>query len=161
MFHLDPRFTGLVGLLFLILGIFNLYTGQKRLQILHANGFKRPWYKEHALLTGLEYVLLGLVVLINMGISLGFFSVAQAAIVIPIYIGLLCIAAAILGLIFVQRYQIRKGRQETAATGNRQPTTTSDTPRELTAEQRTLQEQHRRERRKKAAAARRRQSGRS
>jgi hypothetical protein len=163
MFRIDARFTALLSVLFIAVGLFNLYMGRKRMFAMRAHGRPIIWYKQTAILTGFEYTLLGIVLILNSGISSGFFSNAQAVFVIPIYTGALILAAIILAILLYQRITASRAQNTRAASPRAQETlattdATTDAT-ELTPQQRTAQMQRRRERRKNAAAARRRQSG--
>ncbi|GCE28352.1 hypothetical protein KDA_38360 [Dictyobacter alpinus] len=162
MIHLDPRFTAIISVLFIVMGLFNLYVGLKRLRTLRARGYKTTWYKQVGLLTGIEYSLLGIVLLLNLGISTGFFPDSLAAVIVPLYTIVLVLAAAVLLLILFQGITASRRRSQNA----KAPITTpqevaGSVEKELNPQQRAEQERRRRDRRKKAAAARRRQSGRA
>jgi protein-S-isoprenylcysteine O-methyltransferase Ste14 len=160
MLHIDPRFLGVFLVLFIILGIFNIYQGARRVKILREHGYTAVWYKQVSYWTGIEYLLLGVVLLLNSAISIGLLPSSLAPVVIPTYIGVLVLAAIVLFVIFAQRMAAR--RAQAARNQMNQPATATmvrDTEKKTnrTHEQRMAQ----RERRKKAAAARRRQAGRA
>ena len=98
MFQLDARFTALLSVLFIAVGLFNLYIGRKRMFALRKSGLSAIWYKQTSVLTGFEYALLGIVLILNSGISSGFFSNSQAVLVIPAYTVALILAAIIIRL---------------------------------------------------------------
>ncbi|GHO82901.1 hypothetical protein [Dictyobacter formicarum] len=160
MIHLDPRFTAIISVLFIAMGLYNCYIGQKRMRLMRARGDKTAWYKQVGILTGIEYSLLGVVLLLNLGISTGFFPESMAAIVVPLYTIVLLLAAAVLLLILLQTLAASRRRSRRTSTPVHQPIVSEEPEQQkLTAEQLAIQIRHRRERRKKAAAARRRQSG--
>lgn len=166
MFRVDPRFAAILSVLFIAIGLFNLYMGRKRMLALRAKGRHVIWYKQTSILTGFEYVLLGIVLLLNSGISSGMFSNAQAVFVIPIYTGVLILAAVVLAVLLFQRIASRRSQHTRTASpvvvethAENETNNTSANPARLTPQQRALQAQRRRERRKNAASARRRQSG--
>ena len=160
MIHLDPRFTAIISVLFIAMGLYNIYIGQKRMRLIRARGDKTTWYKQVGILTGIEYSLLGVVLLLNLGISIGFFPESMAAVVVPLYITVLALAAAVLLQILLQTLAASRRRSRRTPTSAHQATASEEAEQqELTAEQRVTRIRHRRERRKKAAAARRRQSG--
>lgn len=168
MFRIDPRFAALLSVLFIAIGLYNLYMGRKLMLALRAKGRRIVWYKQTRVLTGFEYVLLGIVLVLNSGISSGFFSDAQAIFVIPIYTGVLVLAAVVLAILLFQRitsHRAQNPRTSSPSVANTTPDNqTSDdlaTSTSVTPQQRALQAQRRRDRRKNAASARRRQSGRA
>ena len=59
-------FLPLIGVLFLGIGCFTVILARKRLQHARALGQPAAWYKDLALLTGLEYTLLGIIVFLNL-----------------------------------------------------------------------------------------------
>ena len=163
MFRIDARFAALLSVLFIAVGLFNLFIGRKRIVAMRAKGRPIIWYKQTPMLTGIEYVLLGIVLLLNSGISSGFFSEAQAIFVIPIYTGALILAAVVLGILLFQRIASRRPPTVQVARPVVGKTLSEPVAREdrtaFSPQQRALQAQRRRERRKNAASARRRQSG--
>ncbi|GLV56232.1 hypothetical protein KDH_30740 [Dictyobacter sp. S3.2.2.5] len=162
MIHLDPRFTAIISILFIAMGLYNIYVGQRRMRAMRTRGDKVVWYKQVGILTGIEYSLLGVVLLLNLGISTGLFPNAMAAIVVPLYTIVLILAAAVLLLILLQTLAATRRRARRASTTASQAAASDETDQQgRTVKQQTTQIRHRRERRKKAAAARRRQSGRA
>lgn len=162
MIHLDPRFTAIISVLFIAMGLYNIYVGQRRMRVMRARGDKVIWYKQVGILTGIEYSLLGVVLLLNMGISTGLFPDSMAAIVVPLYTIVLILAAAVLLLILLQTLAANRRRSHRTSTSAAPTTISEETEQQQrTTEEHALQARHRRERRKKAAAARRRQSGRA
>ncbi|GCE02866.1 hypothetical protein [Dictyobacter aurantiacus] len=162
MIHLDPRFTAIISILFIAMGLYNIYVGQKRMRAMRSRGDKVAWYKQVGILTGIEYSLLGVVLLLNLGISTSLFPDSMAAIVVPLYTIVLVLAAAVLLLILLQTLAATRRRARRTSTPTARTTVSEGTePQERPADQRATQIRHRRERRKKAAAARRRQSGRA
>ena len=160
MFHIDPRFVVIFLVLFFVMGAFNIYMGARRVKILRQHGYKAVWYKQVGYLTGIEYTLLGIVLLLNGGISTGIFPTSLAVIVVPAYIGVLILAALVLVVIFFQRITARRRLASRNNTSTTAPTHTTERQ-EMTPEQRAASTQRKRERRQKAAAARRRQTGRA
>lgn len=163
MFHFDPRLIAVFGVLFVALGLFNLVLGRNRMLQARASGQMLPWYRQMGILTGIEYILLGMVLLLNLGISSGFFPGSLAGLIVLLYTVVLILAAIVLVAMLLQGLR-----------GNRRPRPLASVPKamvnnqareqedkEISAEQRAESLQRRRERRQKAAAARRRQSGRA
>jgi len=161
MFQLDARLMTVFSIVFVALGIFNLVVGRNRMVQMKASGQTLPWYRQMPILTGIEYVLLGVVLLLNLGINNGFFPAALAGLIAPLYTFVLIVAAVVLAVMLFQALQSR--RTQTVA---QTPMTTIDTQTKepehdgLSAEQKAASAQKRRDRRQKAASARRRQSGR-
>lgn len=158
---LDPRLLALFGVLFLGLGIFNLVLGRKRLMQIRAHGQKVAWYKQMAILTGIEYLMLAVVLLLHLGIMTNFFPNPINGIALLLYIATLIIAALILfAMLYVSirssSLRIRAGTSAAATTRVAAPE--KDTP---SSERQAEQAQKRRERRQKAAEARRRRAGRA
>jgi len=162
---MGPQLTILLGVLFVVLGIITSYTGIRLFRRLRAQNPNLRWYKQTRILSGGEYALLGIVLLINYGLTTGYFSASIAPTMVVVLAIVLVIAA--IGMIFLfvngimaKRDARRRFMEQRAAP---QPTTSAATTvqRELTPEEQARQIQKRRERRKKAAAARRRQAGRA
>jgi lipoprotein signal peptidase len=159
MFQLDARFTSLLSVLFIAVGLFNLYIGRKRMYALRKIGRPAIWYKQTNILTGFEYALLGIVLILNSGISSGFFTDAEGVYVIPIYTGALVLAAIILAFLLFQRVTSNRKRKALPTSPPVEQNTSEPETAQMTPQQRAAQAQRRRERRKNAASARRRQSG--
>jgi type IV secretory pathway VirB6-like protein len=163
MFKLDARFTALLSVLFIAVGLFNLYIGRKRMLALRTRGYAVTWHKQTSILTGFEYVLLGIVLVLNSGISSGFFSNEQALFVIPLYTGALILAAVILLYLLYLRITSHRAQNARAARQEVAQEQISSGQKSVhpTPQERAAQTQRRRDRRKNAASARRRQAGKS
>jgi succinate dehydrogenase/fumarate reductase cytochrome b subunit len=162
MLHIDPRLTGIFIILFLALGLFNIYMSSKRIKAQQQRGEKAHWYSNVTYLTGLEYALLAIVLAINLGITVGIFPIAWGIAIIPAYLLVLLLAALVMLVIIYQSVIVagRRRRQKMQAEAESSAThesTTTTSKSELSPEQRA----RKRDRRRKAAAARRRQSGRA
>lgn len=161
MFQLDSRLMAVFSIVFVALGAFNLVVGRNRMLQMRASGQARPWYRQIPILTGIEYILLGIVLLLNLGINSGFFPATLTRLITPMYTFVLILAAVVLAAMLFQALQSKR-TQPTAQT----PITTIETQtkktehNDLSAEQKAEAAQRRRDRRQKAASARRRQSGR-
>src|SRR5579883_658322 len=92
----DPRLVVLLSALFVGLGIINFVLGQKRAQQAKAAGRSLPWYRQLGILTAIEYVLLALVLLLHLGASSHVLPQDLDALVTPLYIIVLIIAAIVL-----------------------------------------------------------------
>jgi hypothetical protein len=160
----DPRLIALFCLLFIILGVFSIRTGRKRLLAARAQGQKMAWYRHISILTGIEYILLALTFLTSISINAGWLPKSWASFLVPFYLVML---VASLALAFIVIYQVMRSprrarpaaqttvRGATMVTGGVIEAPTS----EMTEEERALQARKRRERRQKAAEARRRRAG--
>jgi hypothetical protein len=155
MLGLDPRLVALLCLVFIGIGIFNIIQGRKRLRREQAQGQRSAWYKQPGILTGIEYILLSFMFLLNIGITSHWFPSDLNPIIYPLYLIILFTSAIMAGLIIYMSMQVARRRRAQMTNQEAQPTTPS-TYKEVRSEA-TLQK--RRERRKKAAAARRRRAG--
>ncbi len=161
---LDPRLVAVFSVLFLALGIFNLVLGRKRLAELRARGEKGAWFKQLGILTGTEYILLGVVLLLRLGVIIHFFPDAMNGIYLPLYIILLGVSAAVLGaMLFFSLKGSALARRFQMAVPFRQtvPATVDDQDSSLAPTEKAANVQKHRERRQKAAEARRRRAGRA
>jgi hypothetical protein len=163
MLGFDPRFIGFLCLLFIVLGIFNIVRARRQLAALSAQGKKLAWYKHTGLLVGIEYVLLGIVFLISVGLKYNVLPEALRPILSPFYLVVLLASAALAGVVIFQGISNNRRRAQTTNTivPSKQSNIEAkdDGEEEMTPEQRALQVQKRRERRQKAAQARRRRAG--
>ena len=151
----DPRVLTVICLVFVALGIYNIYRGDKQIRSARQAGVAVRWYKQITLLTGIEYLLLSIVFLLSAASRQVALTPGLQTIVPLLYL-LLLVSAGIIAVIVI--YQgIKNARVQrppvgsTSAAIQASQTTTSPSQEE--------DAQHRRERRKKAAAARRRRSG--
>lgn len=143
-----------ISLFFMILGICTLAVGYRRWQKARQEGSDRPWYKQTSILIGIEYLLLSLVMLLNLGMTTGWFSESIAWLVIPAYFITLILAAVLLFLVFF--WGVR-GMKRTV------PVVTEDED-EIEEEIQSAEAERakilrRRERKQKAARTRRRRAG--
>jgi hypothetical protein len=155
----DPRILVIILVVFLLLGVYNVFTGLRRQREAQLNGRRTPWYRQINILTGLEYLLLSIVFMISLNLRSKAFPSFLRGLAIPLY--LVALAASAILAVFVIRQAMANARQlsrTSSTTTQRDVTLTArQVPEsELTAEQRAANAQRRRERRQKAAAARRR-----
>ena len=159
----DPNILSIFSVVFILLGLYNVNTGMKRLREAQRRGQAIRWYKQINLLTGIEYILLALVFLLSLSIKNNVLPAAFNSIVVPFYLLLLLLSAVLAGFVIWQAFRNVRLRQNT--TTQRSSTiivgnaATTDTV--LNPEQQATSMQRRRERRQKAVAARRRRTGRA
>jgi hypothetical protein len=161
----DPRTLTLFTVAFILLGIYNVFSGRRRMREARARGQQVVWYRQINILTGLEFIFLSLIFLISLN-SNGFPSSVRAIVGI-FYLLLLLISAVLAGFVIRQAIintrTLKQGQSSQAirdGTISRVNEAKENGAREneLTPEERAANIQHRRERRQKAAAARRRRS---
>ncbi len=167
---MNPTFLSVIMVIFILLGVYNVFTGLRRIREARDRGLIIRWYRQINLLTGIEYLLLSFVFMTSLNLHNPAFPAPLKAIVVPFYLAVLLSSAVIAG--FVIRQAILNARvikQHPSAQVNRNNFITADvspdkdgeSERAMTAEQRAATIQQRRERRSKAAAARRRRAGRA
>jgi type VI protein secretion system component VasK len=155
MLGLDPRLVALLCLVFIGIGIFNIIQGRKRLRNEQAQGQRSVWYKQPGILTGIEYILLSFMFLLNIGITSHWFPSSLNSVIYPLYLLILFTSAIMAGVIIYISMQVAR-RRRAQATNQTISQETISTQKEIHSE---ASLQKRRERRKKAAAARRRRAG--
>src|SRR5947209_13199387 len=110
----DPRVLGVFTFIFLLLGLYNaVILGSRRLREARERGRPIVWYKQINVLTGVEYMLLGLVFMLSIASKTSLIPLAQRGIIFPIYVILLLAAAVIAG--FVIRQSLTNARKLRAA----------------------------------------------
>ncbi|MGB8343792.1 MAG: hypothetical protein WCD86_02855 [Ktedonobacteraceae bacterium] len=159
---INPSILAIFVLVFVGLGVYNIYTGQKRIRAARAQGQHLPWYKQINFLTGVEYVLLSLVFLI----SLDFKALPKGlqSVVIPFYFVVLALSAVLAVMVIWRGISNARRRPapNTPAQSNPKRNGTVkevDTTSYLTPEERAARIERRRKRRQNAVAARRRKAG--
>lgn len=159
----DPNILSIFSVVFILLGLYNINSGIRRLREAQRRGQDIRWYKQINLLTGIEYILLSLVFLLSLSIRNNVLPPAFQSIVVPFYLLVLLSSAVLAG--FVIRQAFRNVRQRQSTTGQRNGTRIASnettTNAASTPEQQAMNIQRRRERRQKATAARRRRAGRT
>jgi hypothetical protein len=147
--------------IFLLLGVYNVFSGLRRIRTARDHGQHIRWYRQIHLLTGLEYLLLSLVFMMSLNLRNSLFPAFLKPIVVPFYLVVLLLSAVIAGFVIRQAIlNARLSKQNPSVKANSSIAV-------LTQESSTDEErranalQHRRERRQKAAAARRRRTGRA
>ncbi len=161
----DPRLIALFCLLFMILGVFSIVSGRKRLLEARARGQKMAWYRHISILTGIEYILLALTFLTSISINAGWLPKSWAAFLVPFYLIMLVASLALACIVIYQVLRSPRRARPVAQTTGRSAAASStqsavEAPgQEMTEEERALQARKRRERRQKAAEARRRRAG--
>ncbi len=159
----DPNILTIFSVIFILLGLYNINSGFKRLREAQHRGQNIRWYKQVNVLTGIEYVLLSLVFLLSLSTRNNVLPAALQGIVVPFYLLVLLSSAVLAGFVIRQAFLNTRQRKNTTAQSNAPFSTSRETTTEatVTLEQQAINTQHRRERRQKAAAARRRRTGRA
>ncbi len=155
---ISPQILGLFTLVFVALGVYNIYSGTKKLRAARAQGRPTRWYTQINILTGLEYLMLSLVFLVSLNFSV--LPPAIRSIVIPFYFVTLALSAVLAFMVI--RQGIRNARRPAAATSSSSKAKSNgqvEIESELTPEERAARLERRRKRRQNAAAARRRRTG--
>lgn len=156
----DPRLVILFGIIFIGLGIFNIVMGRRRMLQARAQGQTIVWYKQIAILTGIEYILLSVAFLLSISVSYGWFPANLNALIIPTYLVILLTSGVLAAYVVYQGITTsRKARKNREAQASRETGSATIEKAAMTPEQQAEQARKRRERRKKAAEARRRRAG--
>ncbi len=157
----DPNILTIFSVIFILLGLYNINSGIKRLRAAQQRGQNLRWYKQVNVLTGIEYVLLSLVFLLSLSIRNNVLPAALQGIVVPFYLLVLLSSAVLAIFVIRQAFLNTRQRKNTPAQSNATFSTNHATTTEatITLEQQAINTQRRRERRQKAAAARRRRTG--
>ena len=159
----DPRILSVFSTVFVLLGVYNITTGLRRMRDARRRNQRLVWYKQINVLTGTEYILLALVFFISIGIKTGTLPPGLNNIVIPLYLVLLVAAAILAGLVIRQGISNARQARAQSSTQTVSSNGTSRANQVVDADsvegERTVDIQRKRARRKNAAAARRRRAG--
>jgi len=160
----NPTFLSLFSLVFIMLGIYNVFSGSKRIREAHARGVILIWYKQIKILTGFEYILLALVFIVSTLVRSKAIPPALNGIIVPFYFVLLIAAAILAGLVIRQgiinaRTIRAQSRSSSTIKSNGTSALVKQEDAEYVAEEDAAYQERRRERRRNAAAARRRRAG--
>jgi hypothetical protein len=160
----NPTFLILFSLVFILLGIYNVFSGSKRIREAYARGVTLVWYKQINILTGIEYILLALVFIVSTLVRSKAIPPALNGIVVPFYFVLLLAAAILAGLVIRQaiingRTIRAQSRTSSTIKSNGTSAIVKQEGAESVAEDHSANLERRRERRRNAAAARRRRAG--
>lgn len=157
----DPRILSIFMIVFILLGVFNVFSGLRRLREARAREQNITWYRQINLLTGIEFLLLSIVFML----SLNFKALPNSlkAIAVPFYLVVLLLAAVMAGFVIRQAFlnarSMRKNQLSQAMQNGTISRVNRPVENELEPEERAANAQRRRERRQKAASARRRRAG--
>ena|SRR5579859_711829 len=155
----DPRILSLFMIIFILLGTYNVFSGLRKQREARARGQSIAWYRQINLLTGLEYLLLSFVFIIN----LNFRSLPNnlKGIAIPFYLLVILLSAVVAGFVIRQAIinarSLNKNRSSQAMRGTSRVNEAAED--ELAPVKRAASMQRKSSRRQKAAAARRRRAG--
>ena len=157
-------FLFLFSLVFILLGIYNVFSGSKRIREAYARGVTLIWYKQINILTGIEYILLALVFILSTLVRSTEVPPALTGIVIPLYFVFLLAAAILAGLVIRQgiinaRTIRAQSRSSSTIKSNGASEIVKQEGTENVIEDHAANLERRRERRRNAAAARRRRAG--
>ncbi len=167
---IPPQLIALFCIMFIALGIFNILMARRRQQREGSQGVHVPWYKQIAILTGIEYILLASVFLLNIGISYKVLPSNLNAIIFPFFVLMMLASGLLAGYVIFQSFTNMQRKRNLAAHGAQMSTNgnvrllnnngiQASIEDEMTPEERAVYAQKRRERRQKAASARRRKAG--
>ncbi len=162
---IDPRLIAIFCLVFIVLGVFSIVNGRKRLLEARAQGQKIAWYRHISILTGIEYILLALTFLTSISINAGWLPKSWTAFLIPFYLIMLLASLALACIVIYQVFRSPRRARPVPQTVNKSATVRTgrvveaDPEPEMTEEERIIHARKRRERRQKAAEARRRRAG--
>lgn len=155
---------------FILLGVYNVFSGLRRVREAQTRGQHIAWFRQINLLTGIEYLLLSFVFMLSLNLRNSAFPAFLKPIVVPFYLLILLLSAVIAGFVIrqaiVNARLFRKNPMTRAHSTNVIKAKAANrsneaAEEEMTTEQRANAMQRQRERRQKAAAARRRRSGRA
>ena len=160
----NPMVLTLFSLVFILLGMYNVFSGSKRIREAYARGTTLIWYKQINILTGVEYILLALVFIVSTMVRSKAIPPALTGVVIPFYFVLLIAAAVLAGLVIRQGIiNARAVRANSSASLTLKSNGTSTMVKQAEVGEVSLENDtnldRRRERRRNAAAARRRRAG--
>jgi membrane protein implicated in regulation of membrane protease activity len=160
----DPRLIAIFCLVFIVLGVFSIVNGRKRLLEARAQGQKMAWYRHTSILTGIEYILLALTFLTSISINAGWLPRSWTQFLIPFYLIMLVASLVLACIVIFQVFRSPRRARPVPQTANKSASVSTervieeDEP-EMTEEERAIHARKRRERRQKAADARRRRAG--
>src|SRR2546421_2933927 len=103
----DPRTLTLFTVVFILLGIYNIFSGRRRMRETRARGQQVVWFRQINILTGLEFIFLSLIFLISLN-SNGFPSSVRAIVGI-FYLVLLLLSAVLAGFVIRQAIFYNRG----------------------------------------------------
>ena len=163
----SPAVLTLFSVVFILLGIYNVFSGYKRISEARARGTLIKWYKQINLLTGIEYILLALVFILSSAFRSNALPRGLSNIVVPVYLVLLLAAAILAGLVIRQGIMNARAIRAQSRTQSSTPTARSNGTSAVAAytedredvQERATNLERKRERRRNAAAARRRRAG--
>lgn len=160
----NPMVLTLFSLVFILLGMYNVFSGSKRIREAYARGTTLIWYKQIHILTGVEYILLALVFIVSTMVRSKAIPPALTGVVIPFYFVLLIAAAVLAGLVIRQGIiNARAVRANSSASSTLKSNGTSTMVKQAEVGEVSVENDtnldRRRERRRNAAAARRRRAG--
>ena len=164
----SPLFLSILSLMFILLGLYNVALGLRRMREARARQQPVRWFRQLNLLTGIEYILLALVFLLSSASRSRSVTPVLQQVLVPTYFLLLISAAVFAGLVIRQGISnARNLRRQGAApvTSSNRTVSTNGNTKLAQAEaddldmHRNTNIQRKRERRRNAAAARRRRAG--
>ena len=166
MTSIPPQLIALFCVMFIALGIFNILTARRRQQRDGLVGV--PWYKQVAILTAIEYILLALVFLLSLGITYKVLPSSLNGFLVPFLLLMILASGLLAGFVIFQGLTNMRRRRNPATRGTQANINgqvhaanneRSQRVENMTVQERAVYVQKRRERRQKAATARRRKAG--
>jgi hypothetical protein len=147
---------------FILLGVYNVFTGLRRQREARLRGQRLVWYKQINLLTGIEFLFFSFIFMASLNLRNSAFPSGLKNFLAAVYLIALLGSAVLAGFVVRQAFVNMRSRgissPQTSRNSTNTPASESNTEM-LTPEQRATNIQRRRERRQKAAAQRRRRAG--
>src|SRR5437870_5204269 len=112
----DPRFLAIFIVVFILLGVYNVFRGVRRQREAQLRGQRIAWYKQINLLTGIEYLLLSFVFMISLNLRNNAFPSSLKSIIVPLYL-IVLLSSAILAA-FVIRQAFVNARSRTVSSSS-------------------------------------------
>ncbi len=160
MLGINPSIILLFCILFIALGIYNILLGQRRRRQ-QANQIiqKQPWYKQINILTGIEYILLSVAFLLNIGISSHWLPASLNAVVVPFYLIVIIASGLLAGMVIFQGIRNVRRRPSVIQATAAASVSSANNMDEVEPQEQTRNAQKRREHRRKVTLNRRRRAG--
>ena len=87
---------------FILLGVYNVFSGLRRVREAQTRGQHIAWFRQINLLTGIEYLLLSFVFMLSLNLHNSAFPAFLKPIVVPFYLLILLLSAVIAGFVIRQ-----------------------------------------------------------
>src|ERR1700676_4629533 len=100
--QISPFYLTIFMIVFILLGVYNVFSGLRRVRDARTRGQHIAWFRQINLLTGFEYLLLSFVFILSINLHNSAFPAFLKPIAVPVFLTILLLSAILAGFVIRQ-----------------------------------------------------------